>query len=376
MGSMEPPMDRPTTHLNSAEEDPIDEALEENPLSADGVRWFLNLVGKYPLLTPEEETDLGRKIKEGKRAIARLSEALGVPEDVIREAVAYNLDSPLLKERYHYPEHFLEGTRRRAHLMGPQVWSDWHVAREALLAHEELVRRNLRLVVSVAKRYGGGGFSHSLMDRIAEGALGLMTAAEKYDWEMGTRFSTYATWWIRQAIVRGLHESGRPVRIPSYLHEEIRQMVKAREALEAELGYPPTPKQIAQRMGEGWDEDKVRYLMGLQAPVQSLDAPLGEGEESDRLFGETIPSPLPLPDDLALEKIFWEKLGTLMSQLKEREREVLTRRFGLDGGPEETLKEVGNSWNVSRERVRQIEAQALGKLRELLREGGLGEPEL
>jgi len=356
-------------------EEDLEEVLAETP-TGDSVRQFLNEIGKYPLLSLEEEIDLGRRIKEGKRALARLSEALDLPEDVVREAVAYKMDSPLYKERFAYPEHLLQATRVRAYRMGGEVWEDWHKAREGLIAQEELVRHNLRLVVSIAKRYTRGKpTSLTFLDHVAEGAMGLMVAAERYDWETGNKFSTYAVWWIRHHINRGIQEKGRLVRLPVYLQEEIDQVVKASRALEAELGREPTPEEIAKKMGEGWDGAKVERLLDLHAYPHSLDRPVGE-ENEGKTFGDLIPGSAPSPEERALEKVFWEKVEDLFSKLKEREREALQRHFGLAGGREETLKEIGESWGVSRERARQVAAKAMDKLASLIREAGFGEPDL
>jgi RNA polymerase primary sigma factor len=356
-------------------EEDLEEVLVKTP-TRDSVRQFLNEIGKHPLLSLEEEIELGRRVKEGKRALARLSEALDLPEDVVQEAVAYKMDSPLYKERFAYPEHLLQATRVRAYRMGGEVWEDWHKAREGLIAQEELVRHNLRLVVSIAKRYARGRpTSLTFLDYVAEGAMGLMVAAERYDWETGNRFSTYATWWIRHHIHRGIQEKGRLVRLPVYLQEEIDQVLKTSKALEAELGREPTPEEIAKRMGEGWDGARVEYLLGLHAHPHSLDRPIGEEKES-KTFGDFIPDGAPSPEERALEKVFWEKVDDLFSKLKEREREVLQRHFGLAGGREETLKEIGESWGVSRERARQVAAKAMDKLASLMREAGLGEPDL
>jgi RNA polymerase primary sigma factor len=355
-------------------EEDLEEALVKTP-TGDSVRQFLNEIGKYPLLTLEEEIELGRRIKEGKRALTRLSEALDLPEDVVREAVAYKMDSPLYKERFTYPEHFLQATRVRAYRMGGEVWEDWHKAREGLIAQEEMVRHNLRLVVSIAKRYARGRpTSLTFLDYIAEGAIGLMVAAERYDWETGNKFSTYATWWIRHHINRGIQEKGRLVRLPVYLQEEIDQMLKTSKTLEAELGREPTTEEIAKKLGEGWDRAKVEHLLSLYVYPHSLDEPVGEEKES-RTFGDLIPDDAPSPEKRALEKVFWEKINNLLSSLKEREKEVLQRHFGLAGEREETLREIGESWGVSRERARQVAAKAMDKLASLIREAGLGEPD-
>jgi RNA polymerase primary sigma factor len=356
-------------------EEDLEEALVETR-TRDSVRQFLNEIGKYPLLSLEEEIELGRRIKEGKGALTRLSEALDLPEDVVREAVAYKMDSPLYKERFAYPEHLLQAARVRAYRMGGEVWQDWHKAREGLIAQEELVRHNLRLVVSIAKRYARGRpTSLTFLDHVAEGAIGLMVAAERYDWETGNKFSTYAVWWIRHHINRGIQEKGRLVRLPVYLQEEIDQVMKTSKALEAELGREPTSEEIARKMGEGWDGAKVEELLGLHAYPHSLDRPVGEEKES-KTFGDFIPDSAPSPEERALEKVFWEKVNDLLSRLKEREREAIERHFGLAGEREETLREIGESWGVSRERARQVTAKALDKLASLMRGAGLGEPDL
>ena len=288
----------PELFEDGEEEEPIDVdnldlSIPDGVSLDDPVRMYLKEIGKVPLLSPEEEIELAKRMELGD-----------------------------------------ENARKR------------------------LAEANLRLVVSIAKRYVGRGMQ--FLDLIQEGNLGLIKAVEKYDYSKGFKFSTYATWWIRQAITRAIADQARTIRIPVHMVETINRLIRTSRQLLQELGREPTPEEIAEKME--MPVERVREIMKISQDPVSLETPIGEEEDSH--LGDFIQDDhVQVPVDAATYTLLHEQLMEVLDTLTEREQKVLRLRFGLDDGRPRTLEEVGRQFNVTRERIRQIEAKALRKLR-------------
>jgi RNA polymerase primary sigma factor len=355
------------TDLRALEQEMEQEADEEVALndlsigfdvSSDPVRMYLREIGQVRLLTGDEEIELAQAIHYGNTAKTQLADDGSLSPEELAE-----LQSQIL-----------QGDRARQHL----------------------AEANLRLVVSVAKRYMGRGMS--FLDLIQEGNIGLLKAVEKFDHTMGYKFSTYATWWIRQAISRAIADQSRTIRIPVHMVETISHLIRTQRRLQQELGRDPSPEDIAldpEMEGiVGLDEEdreailgvladgdrldpmmarklrraanRVEQIMRISQEPMSLETPIGSEEDSflgDFIKDETIPE----PDDAASKQLLREQMRTILNSLNHRERQVLEMRFGLKDGQGHTLEEVGQAFGVTRERIRQIEAKALRKLRHPLR---------
>jgi len=292
--------------------------------SADPVRMYLREIGRVPLLRGEEEVALAKRIQAGGQAAAGLA--------AMDEAGRGDVET-------------------RAHLAA--VIADGNEARQAL------IKANLRLVVSIAKRYVGRGML--LLDLIQEGNLGVMRAVEKFDHSKGFKFSTYATWWIRQAVTRAIADQARTIRIPVHVVENVNKVTRAQRQLHQELEREPTAEEVAERVA--MTPEQVRDIHRISQDPLSLDSPLGDEEDANLAdFIEDRDAEVPL--DVAVRELLATAVDEVLDELSERERDIVRLRFGLDGeGKVCTLEEVGREFGVTRERIRQIESKTLAKLR-------------
>ena len=319
------------TEEDDVEVEKIDLSVPDGVSVEDPVRMYLKEIGKVPLLSAEEEIELAQKMEAGAVATEKISILEERMEDADEAEVAE------LKEEI------------------KNLQKDVDLGAEA---KKRLAEANLRLVVSIAKRYVGRGML--FLDLIQEGNLGLIKAVEKFDYRKGYKFSTYATWWIRQAITRAIADQARTIRIPVHMVETINKLIRVSRQLLQELGREPSPEEIAEEMN--MPVDRVREILKISQEPVSLETPIGEEEDSH--LGDFIKDDnVPVPADAAAFTLLKEQLEEVLSTLTDREQKVLTLRFGLEDGRARTLEEVGKEFNVTRERIRQIEAKALRKLR-------------
>jgi RNA polymerase primary sigma factor len=331
----------------------------------DPVRMYLKEIGKVPLLTAAQEVDLARRIEAGEFA-TELRELID-EEDRVDNKRLRQVTESVVAIRDHQLEKFgkIEGIGRYQITKSykPKTREDLgeflrRVERDGQLAKRKLIEANLRLVVSIAKRYVGRGML--FLDLIQEGNLGLIRAVEKFAYSKGFKFSTYATWWIRQAITRAIADQARTIRIPVHMVETINKLVRIQRQLLQDLGREPTPEEIGRQMGIG--PEKVREILKVSQEPVSLETPIGEEEDSH--LGDFIEdSDAVVPVDAASFILLQEQLESVLHTLSEREKKVIQLRFGLLDGHPRTLEEVGREFGVTRERIRQIESKTLSKLR-------------
>jgi RNA polymerase primary sigma factor/RNA polymerase nonessential primary-like sigma factor len=342
-------------HQDHIDDEGSDRTHDEDPLDArvvsmDLVRAYLNGIGRTKLLTAAQEVDLAQRIEAGLFAQARLDAEAAPMGTVPTEGVP------------------TEGVPTETSPMDAALRADLReIAADGRVAKTHLLEANLRLVVSVAKRYTGRGMP--MLDLIQEGNIGLIRAVEKFDYTKGFKFSTYATWWIRQAVTRAMADQSRTIRLPVHLVEQINKLVRCRRELAVTLGREPTSAEIAATMDV--DVYKVVELLGYDRDPVSLDQSVGEDGESvlaDFVADRSHHAEDPVPYGLLAREV-----GTVLATLTEREREVVKLRFGLNDGRVRTLEEIGHEFGLSRERIRQIEKSSLNKLRQPDRAGKLRE---
>jgi RNA polymerase primary sigma factor len=331
----------------------------------DPVRMYLKEIGKVPLLTAAQEVDLARRIEAGE--FATVLRELTEEEDRVDQKRLRLVTESVVAIRDHQVEKFGKvegiGRDRIGKTYKPktrEALDDFlrRVERDGQLAKRKLIEANLRLVVSIAKRYVGRGML--FLDLIQEGNLGLIRAVEKFDYSKGYKFSTYATWWIRQAITRAIADQARTIRIPVHMVETINKLVRIQRQLLQDLGREPLPEEIGRQMGI--PADKVREILKVSQEPVSLETPIGEEEDSH--LGDFIEdSDAVVPVDAASFILLQEQLESVLHTLSEREKKVIQLRFGLLDGHPRTLEEVGREFGVTRERIRQIESKTLSKLR-------------
>ena len=295
-------------------------------VSDDSVRLYLREIGKIPLLNSEEELELAQKI------VANRDELEAIREQLTDEELAVG-------ER-----HKLEAKATK--LSRPK---------------DKMAEANMRLVVSIAKRYSGRGLD--FLDLIQEGNTGLLRAVEKFDPDKGFKFSTYATWWIRQAITRAIADQARTIRIPVHMVETINKLLRTQRRMTQELNREPTMEELSAELE--LEPEKIEYIMKIKQDISSLDAGVGrDGDEEDSVLADFIEDEETIsPEDSATNQLLKEQVQDVLSSLSDREQKIVRMRFGLDNGKSHTLEEVGQEFAVTRERIRQIEAKALAKLR-------------
>lgn len=283
-----------------AEDLTIDLNASYDDIADDSVKLYLREIGKIPLLSAEEEFELAQKVIHGNE-------------------------------------------------------------KEKKRARDKMAESNMRLVVSIAKRYSGRGLD--LLDLIQEGNTGLLRAVEKFDPDKGFKFSTYATWWIRQAITRAIADQARTIRIPVHMVETINKVLRTQRRLTQDLNREPSVQEIADAMG--MEPDRIEYVMKIKQDIASLDASVGrDGDDDDSSLGDFVEDEDRVsPEDSAATQLLKEQIASILSTLTDRERKIIKMRFGIGGGKSHTLEEVGAEFSVTRERIRQIEAKALKKLR-------------
>ena len=364
---------------DQSEENPADLKAAMDELLDDPVKNYLKQIGQIPLLSAEQEVDLSRRIHAGAEAAHILQadrQKYGAPEYIKKNSARFSFEEDENSRSYtedldddgneksseDAEEKAAEEEAMEAVENGPLTEEKRQellkTRRDGLNARRSLSEANLRLVVSIAKKHVGHNLA--FLDLIQEGNIGLIKAAEKFDCDRGFRFSTYATWWIRQAITRAIADQARTIRIPVHMVETINKVIRVSRQLLQELGHDPSPEEIAKEMN--MPVDRVRDILKIAQEPVSLETPIGEEEDSH--LGDFIPDDdAPEPAEAASFMLLKEQLVEVLKTLTPREEKVLRLRFGIEDGHTRTLEEVGKEFNVTRERIRQIEAKALRKLR-------------
>ena len=363
----------------AAEENPADLKAAMDELLDDPVKNYLKQIGQIPLLSAEQEVDLSKRIHAGAEAAHILQadrQKYGAPEYIKKNSARFSFEEDENSRSYtedideegsekpsvDAEEKAAEEEAMEAVENGPLTEERRQellkTRRDGLNARRSLSEANLRLVVSIAKKHVGHNLA--FLDLIQEGNIGLIKAAEKFDCDRGFRFSTYATWWIRQAITRAIADQARTIRIPVHMVETINKVIRVSRQLLQELGHDPSPEEIAEEMS--MPVERVRDILKIAQEPVSLETPIGEEEDSH--LGDFIPDEdASEPAEAASFTLLKEQLVEVLSTLTPREEKVLKLRFGIEDGRTRTLEEVGKEFNVTRERIRQIEAKALRKLR-------------
>ena len=321
------------------DDDTIIEPSDLDSISDDSVRVYLREIGRIPLLTPEEEAEIAYDIVKN-------AEPLAEAEQRLKEVEAE-------REGESDPA-------KRAGLQKEATGLRFKIKR-LKRPKDKMAEANMRLVVSIAKRYSGRGLD--FLDLIQEGNTGLLRAVEKFDPDRGFKFSTYATWWIRQAITRAIADQARTIRIPVHMVETINKLLRTQRKLTQELNREPSVEELAEALGE--TPEKIKYVFKIKQDIQSLDATIGGSDEDDASeLGNFVEDDTAVsPEDATNDRLLKEQVMEGVGQLSDREQKIIKLRFGLDGGRQHTLEEVGVEFAVTRERIRQIEAKALMRLR-------------
>ena len=321
------------------DDDTVIEPSDLDSISDDSVRVYLREIGRIPLLTPEEEAEIAYDIVKNAEPLAEAERRL---KEV--EAERKGESDPV----------------KRAGLQKEATSLRFKIKR-LKRPKDKMAEANMRLVVSIAKRYSGRGLD--FLDLIQEGNTGLLRAVEKFDPDRGIKFSTYATWWIRQAITRAIADQARTIRIPVHMVETINKLLRTQRKLTQELNREPSVEELAEALGE--TPEKIKYVFKIKQDIQSLDATIGGSDEDDASeLGNFVEDDTAVsPEDATNDRLLKEQVMEVVGQLSDREQKIIKLRFGLDGGRQHTLEEVGVEFAVTRERIRQIEAKALMRLR-------------
>lgn len=320
-------------------DDTIIQPSDLDEITDDSVRVYLREIGRIPLLTLEEETALANEIVANAEPLREAEEQLAELEDKIKTTTDRSEKAKLNK----------------------QATSLRFKVKKLKRPKDKMAEANMRLVVSIAKRYSGRGLD--FLDLIQEGNTGLLRAVEKFDPDKGFKFSTYATWWIRQAITRAIADQARTIRIPVHMVETINKLMRTQRKMTQELNREPTVEELAKAMDE--TPEKIKYVFKIKQDIQSLDATIGGSDDDDASeLGNFVEDDTAVrPEDAANNHLLREQVMSVVNELSDREQKIIKLRFGLDGDRPHTLEEVGAEFAVTRERIRQIEAKALTKLR-------------